>query len=103
MRLPILFAVMILPLAAGNASAQTAPSVNPLPGVAAICANCHGTEGRKAGDIPPIAGLPAKIIVGKLNDYRADKVPGATVMPRLVKGLTDEDIQAVAAYFSRLQ
>ncbi len=75
----------------------------PAPLAAAVCANCHGTEGRNEGAIPAIAGKPAFLIAGKLRDFKADKVANATVMPRLVKGLTDAEIDTVAQYFANLR
>lgn len=80
-----------------------APAAEPAPLAAAVCANCHGTEGRKEGAIPAIAGKPAFLIAGKLRDFKADKVANATVMPRLVKGLTEAEIDTVAQYFANLR
>lgn len=82
-----------------------APAAEPAPAplAAAVCANCHGTEGRNEGAIPAIAGKPAFLIAGKLRDFKADKVANATVMPRLVKGLTEAEIDTVAQYFSGLR
>lgn len=74
-----------------------------LPAAAAVCANCHGIEGRREGPIPAIAGKPALLLASKLRDFKADKVANATVMPRLVKGLTEAEIDQVAAYFSALR
>jgi Cytochrome c553 len=73
------------------------------PAAAAFCANCHGTEGRQSGAIPAIASRPQALIAAQLRDYRSDKTPQATVMPRLIKGLTDQEIDAVAKYFSELR
>lgn len=87
--------VLALPPAIGAAE--------PGPLAAAVCANCHGTEGRNEGAIPAIAGKPAFLIAGKLRDFKADKVANATVMPRLVKGLTEAEIDTVAQYFANLR
>ena len=74
-----------------------------LPAAAAVCANCHGTDGRRDGPIPAIAGKPVLLLAGKLRDFKADRVANATVMPRLVKGLSEAEIDQVAAYFSSLR
>jgi len=71
------------------------------PAVAAACVSCHRTESRD-GPIPAIAGKPAPLLASKLRDFKADKVPNATVMPRLVKGLTEDQIDQIAAYFAAL-
>lgn len=89
--------IFAFPLAAPAAE----PAPTPL--AAAVCANCHGTEGRNEGAIPAIAGKPAFLIAGKLRDFKADKVANATVMPRLVKGLTEAEIDTVAQYFANLR
>jgi cytochrome c553 len=33
-------------------------------------------------------------------DYKADRVPAATIMHQLSKGYTDEQIAAIATYFA---
>ena len=99
MRLPVIALTALLPCIVTSVALAQSPT----PGAALICAECHGTEGRQGGVIPGIASRPAAIIAGKLRDYRADKVADATVMPRLAKGLTDEEIDSVALYFSQLR
>jgi sulfide dehydrogenase cytochrome subunit len=71
--------------------------------VAAVCANCHGTDGRNQGAIPAIAGRPARLLGDKLRQFRVDSVSDATVMPRLVKGLSEAEIDQVAAYFAAVR
>lgn len=93
--------ILILALLAMPAAAFAAETC--LPGAAAVCANCHGTEGRNEGLIPAIAGKPAFLIAGKLRDFKADRVANATVMPRLVKGMTEAEIDTVAQYFAELR
>jgi len=97
MRLPLPLAILAATLAVGTAHAAD------LPPAAAVCANCHGTDGRKDGPIPAIAGKPAVLIASKLRDFKADKVANATVMPRLVKGLTEAEIDTVATYFAAIR
>ena len=84
------------------ASADPRPAP-PLPAAAAVCATCHGTDGRQPGAIPAIAGRPAALLLEKLQQFRADKVSDATVMPRLVKGLTEEELSVVASYFAAIR
>ncbi len=94
------FAVICV-LTQSAVGAETDATV-PLPTAAAPCSNCHGTDGRQVGAIPTIAGRPAAILIDKLQQFRGDKTPEATVMPRLVKGLTDSELEAVAKYFSAI-
>lgn len=71
--------------------------------LAATCAACHGTEGRLNTEIPAIAGKPEQVLSIMLVAFRNDQMPNATVMPRLTKGFTEEELQAIARYFSELE
>ncbi len=70
--------------------------------LAMTCANCHGTDGRLATAIPPIAGRPEAVLRLQLLAFKEGEMPQATVMPRLVKGYTDKELEALAAYFANL-
>lgn len=93
-------AVMVVgtSLAAGTVSAQEDVSV-----LAGSCANCHGTDGVSPGSIPPIADYSFETLYEQLLAFKNDEVPGATVMPRHAKGYTDEELEALARYFSEIQ
>ena len=67
--------------------------------IAANCANCHGTNGKSVGGMPALAGQPAEFISRQMREFREGKRP-ATIMHQLSKGYTDEQIDAVAAYFA---
>lgn len=82
----------------GPALAETEGSV-----LAGTCFNCHGTEGRSPGAIPAIAGQPYDVLLAQLQAFKAGEVPGATVMSRLAPGYTDEQLEALALYFSQVQ
>ena len=68
---------------------------------AAMCANCHGSEGRTVKDsaVPPIAGLPHDYIVQEMQAFKDGRRP-ATVMHQITKGLSDAQIAALATYFA---
>ena len=85
-----------LVLAAPAAMAQDA---NLARNLAATCANCHGTNGNARGEMKPLAGLPAALIVAAITDYKNGNRP-ATVMHQISKGYTDEQVQFIAAYFA---
>lgn len=83
--------------AATPASAQSSPDVAVLAG---SCANCH-SDGRTSGKIPPIAGRPAATLAALLKAFKGETTPpGTTIMNRLAKGYTDEQIEALAKYFA---
>jgi cytochrome subunit of sulfide dehydrogenase len=67
--------------------------------LAASCAICHGTSGINAGGMPNLAGQPKDYLVRQLRDFRDGKRP-ATVMHQVSKGLTEEQIELVAVYWS---
>jgi len=67
--------------------------------LAGNCANCHGTQGRNPGQLPSLAGMPASALSQAMRDYRDGKRK-ATLMHQLAKGYTDEQIDAMAAYFA---
>ena len=86
---------------AAFASSVSAQGADPNLGrnLAAPCANCHGTNGISQGGFPGLAGEPKAQIVRLMQEFKAGKRP-ATVMHQLAKGYTDEQIEALAAYFS---
>jgi cytochrome c553 len=47
-----------------------------------------------------LAGTPQQVIAQKMQDYKAGRVPTATLMHQLAKGYTDDEINAIAAYFA---
>lgn len=91
----------IVLLAAAAASAQPTAATLNTRALAATCANCHGTDGRAVGGeaMVALAGLPQATIVEQMQAFRDGKRP-ATVMHQIVKGYSDEQIQAIAIYFA---
>jgi cytochrome subunit of sulfide dehydrogenase len=63
------------------------------------CAACHGPDGRSQGAIPSIDNLSAEDFIAALKAFRTDTRQG-TVMNRIGKGIDDEEIAAMAAYFT---
>jgi len=87
----------LLLMAAGAAAAQDAQLARNL---AAVCANCHGTDGHARGDlIKPLAGLPAERVVSAMVGFRSGALP-ATVMHQIARGFTDEQVKAIASYYA---
>ena len=86
--------------AAPAAMAQDAKALQ-VRSLASTCAACHGTDGRAHPDgaTTTLAGLPRANLSGALRDFR-DGRRSATVMHQLAKGYTDEQIDAIAAYFA---
>lgn len=86
--------------AALAAHAADQPAAAPFPYFVANCFNCHGTDGKAVGAIPPIAGRDQAYLEETLKAYKAGSKP-ATIMHQLAKGYTDEEIAVLAAYFAK--
>ena len=65
--------------------------------LALSCASCHGTNGASPGSIPRIQGRSAEYIEKAMLQFKAGERP-ATVMNRIAKGYTDEEIELLSAY-----
>ncbi|WP_396436045.1 c-type cytochrome [Limnohabitans sp.] len=68
--------------------------------MAASCSGCHGTNGNAMPGMASLAGVPKEITTQKMLDYKAGRVPAATIMHQLAKGYSDEQIAAIAGYFA---
>lgn len=68
--------------------------------LAASCAACHGSEGNSVGGTSVLAGLDASHFVLQMMAFR-NGTRSSTVMHRHAKGLTVEEIDALAIYFSQ--
>ena len=68
--------------------------------IGSACFGCHGAGSASGAAIPPIIlGAPAEYIESSLKEFR-DGSRSSTIMQRIAKGYTDEEIAAVAKYFS---
>ncbi|WP_211100177.1 c-type cytochrome [Azospirillum halopraeferens] len=67
--------------------------------LASTCAGCHGTDGASLGPAAPtIAALSTDYFVLSMKDFQTGKRP-STVMGRIAKGYTDDQIKAMAVFF----
>ncbi len=92
-------AMAMFALACAASLRATAADPNYARNLAANCANCHGTDGKSAGVMPPLAGLDKNYIILQMQDFKSSKRP-ATIMHQLAKGYSDEQIELMAEYFS---
>jgi cytochrome subunit of sulfide dehydrogenase len=88
------FRLAMLLLAASPAAAQ-----EPRPPGAASCTGCHVSAEAAPISIPPITGLPAEAITEAMLAYKAGE-RSPTVMGRIAKGFSDDEIRAIAAWFA---
>ncbi len=68
------------------------------------CVGCHGANG-EGGVGPKLAGQSAKEIAEKLHEYKAGKQRGpmTSMMAPMAQGLSDQDIENIAAYIATLK
>ena len=66
---------------------------------AASCSGCHPASTRVTSPVPRLAGLDRAAIVRAMQDFRSGQRTG-TVMDRISKGFTDDEIQAIAAWYA---
>ncbi len=88
-------AILLAGAASGPAQAEMASGAV----LANTCFSCHGTDGKSAGDMPTIAGKSADFITKKLNAFKSGELE-ATVMDRIAKGFTGDEIAALAKFFA---
>mgnify|MGYP000147263029 FL=1 len=69
---------------------------------AMVCAGCHGTNGISANPMwPNLAGQNAGYLSAQIKNFRDGKRVNA-MMNNMVKTLSDEDADNLAAYYSGL-
>ena len=69
------------------------------PAGAAACTGCHPVSTRVTSPVPRLAGLDRAAIVKAMQEFRAGRRI-ATVMDRIAKGFTDDEVQAIAAWYA---
>jgi len=86
-------AMILALLANGTALAADAPAG------AAGCSGCHASNPRVETPVPPLAGRPAADISAAMIAFKAGQRPG-TIMDRIAKGFSDEEISAIAQWYA---
>jgi cytochrome c553 len=67
-----------------------------------VCQSCHGLDGQGINDTyPKLAGQFADYMVKALSDYKSGARKNA-IMSGFAATLTEQDMENVAAYYSRL-
>jgi sulfide dehydrogenase cytochrome subunit len=70
--------------------------------LAASCAACHGPQGNSLGGTPTLAALNQEYFIQRMYGFKSGAID-ATVMHQHARGLTDEEISALASYFASQQ
>lgn len=64
------------------------------------CNGCHGTDGQSAGpNMPNIGGVSSTYIVEQMKNFKTGERK-SSIMGRLAKAYSDEEIAAIASFFS---
>ena len=86
-------------LTAGVAAAQDGPSGQAM---VQTCYVCHGPEGRSAEGVPALMRGQKEFVVRHMIEFKTDRRP-ATIMNRVAKSYSDEQIAAIADYLAALK
>jgi cytochrome subunit of sulfide dehydrogenase len=69
------------------------------PAGAVSCSGCHPASSQVTSPVPRLAGQDRAAIVRAMQEFRSGQRVG-TVMDRIAKGFTDDEIQALATWFA---
>ena len=86
----------VLALGAFGATVSWADGTGRVASLAAACSGCHAGP---AKGIVSLKGMDAETMSAALMAYKAD-AKGGTVMHRLARGYSDEEVKAIAAYLA---
>lgn len=84
-------AIFLLSLAGAAAAAEAPPG-------ASSCSGCHATSRWAGTSVPRLIGRNAAEIVSAMEAFRSGQRP-ATIMDRVAKGFTDDEVKAIAAWY----
>lgn len=65
--------------------------------LSAMCATCHGTDGRGSKPMPSINGMEVADMIDVMKAMASKEEP-STIMYRHAPGYTDEELKALAEY-----
>jgi cytochrome subunit of sulfide dehydrogenase len=82
---------------AGAMVCATALAADAPPG-ATSCSGCHSATATDTSTPPGLVGRDPAKIVAALQEFRSGQRKG-TIMDRIVKGFTPEEVQAIAAWY----
>jgi cytochrome c553 len=92
---PVVTAVALVFTLTGYASAA-GPADAP-PG-ALSCSGCHPTARTAQTTVPRLVGRNPADIVAAMQAFKSGQTP-ATVMDRIAKGFSDDEVKAIAAWY----
>ena len=66
---------------------------------AASCSGCHAANAKVETPVPPLKGRPAADLTDAMIEFKSGKRAG-TIMDRIAKGFSDEEIRAISAWYA---
>lgn len=91
----LLLPVLLAAPAAATAATAAPPNHDPAALLASVCSGCHG---QGSDTLTDISTLTAATLNARFNAYRS--TPGNTVMHRLARGYTADEIKAIANHLA---
>ncbi len=88
-----------MPVALTIVTTSTAAAAEPPPAGASSCSGCHATSATADTPVPPIRGRDPAEIVAAMLAFRSG-ARSSTVMGRIAKGFSDDEIRAIAAWLA---
>jgi sulfide dehydrogenase cytochrome subunit len=82
------------------ASATSASAIDVAPAGAAACSGCHPASKAVETPFTRLNGRNAADIITAMQEFRGGQRPG-TVMDRIAKGFTDDEVKAIAAWYAK--
>jgi cytochrome subunit of sulfide dehydrogenase len=89
---------MVLAGLAFGITPTAAPAAEAPPG-AASCTGCHPANANVDTPVPRLTGRDAAELAAALQAFRSGRRP-ATVMDRIAKGFSDDEIKLIAAWYA---
>jgi cytochrome c553 len=87
-----LLTIVLMLVSAGVAAAEPPPG-------ATSCSGCHPPSASVETKVPPLRGRDPAEIVAAMQAFRSGEHP-STVMGRIAKGFSDDEIRAIAAWLA---
>ena len=67
------------------------------------CMACHGPDGHGMGVFPHIAAQPSGYLYRQLEAFQSGQRPETTLMPAIIRGMSEQDERAISEYLQGLK
>jgi len=102
-KVPLLIAyIFMLFMFSISTNAEEPLNASQLELIKVTCYTCHGNSGNPPSPIPPLNGLDREQMSRLLYSYKTDET-SATIMNRIAKALTDNEIAQISSMFGDSQ